>query len=106
VASVLGDNWSETYYRFLLLFPFAFVLLVIVLSWLTPLQPRMPLTFLIVFLILPMAFKLIKKGTLRASPEQPHDFIALDGETARFNMLFGMLCTLALALDALARSFF
>ena len=104
VASVLGDGKSETYYRFLLLFPFAFVLLVIILTRAAGLQPRMPLTFLITFIILPKAFKLIKKGELRASPQQPHDFIALDGETAQFNLMFGILCTLALGLDALVNA--
>jgi len=104
VASVLGDRRSETYYRFLLLFPFAFILLVIMLTWLAGLHPRMPLTFLIIFLILPRAFKLIRKGSLRATPEQALDFIALDGETAQFNLLFGILCTLALGLDALVRA--
>jgi 1,4-dihydroxy-2-naphthoate octaprenyltransferase len=104
VASVLGDNKSEVYYRFLLLFPFAFVLLVIIFSWIDGLRPRMPLTFLIIFLILPKAFTLIKKGKRRSNPEQPQDFIALDGETAQFNMLFGILCTVALGLDALVKA--
>ncbi|MEN8247038.1 MAG: 1,4-dihydroxy-2-naphthoate octaprenyltransferase, partial [Thermodesulfobacteriota bacterium] len=104
VASVLGDSKSEAYYRFLLLFPFVFILLVIILSWVAGFHPRMPLTFLIIFLILPKAFKLIKKGNRRAAPEQPLDFIALDGETAQFNLLFGVLCTLALGLDALVKA--
>lgn len=104
VASVLGDSKSEVYYRFLLLFPFAFVLLVIIFSWIDGLRPRMPLTFLIIFLILPKAFTLIKKGKRRSNPEQPQDFIALDGETAQFNMLFGILCTVALGLDALVKA--
>ena len=104
VASALGDRRSESSYRFLLLFPFAFVLLVIILSWAAGLQHRMPLTFLIIFIILPRALKLIKKGALRAKPQQPQDFIALDGETAQFNLMFGILCTLALGLDALVRA--
>lgn len=104
VAIVLGDSKSEVYYRFLLLFPFAFVLLVIIFSWIDGLRPRMPLTFLIIFLILPKAFTLIKKGKRRSNPEQPQDFIALDGETAQFNMLFGILCTIALGLDALVKA--
>ena len=106
VASVLGDPKSEAYYRFLLLFPFVFILLVIILSWVAGFHPRMPLTFLIIFLILPKAFKLMKKGTRRAAPEHPLDFIALDGETAQFNLLFGVLCTLALGLDALVKALF
>ncbi len=83
---------------------FAFVLLVIIFSWIDGLRPRMPLTFLIIFLILPKAFTLIKKGKRRSNPEQPQDFIALDGETAQFNMLFGILCTIALGLDALVKA--
>jgi 1,4-dihydroxy-2-naphthoate octaprenyltransferase len=106
VASVLGDRGSAAYYRFLLLFPFVFVLLLIVVSWAAGLQHRMPLTFLVIFLILPKAFKLIKKGARRANPQQPQDFIALDGETAQFNLMFGVLCTLALGLDALVKSLF
>ena len=106
VASVLGDSKSEAYYRFLLLFPFAFILVVIILSRVAGLHPRMPLTFLIIFLILPKAFKLIKKGNRRAAPDQPLDFIALDGETAQFNLLFGILCTLALGLNALVKTLF
>ena len=106
VASLLGDGKSATYYRFLILFPFAFILLVIILTWAAGLQHRMPLTFLIIFLTLPKALKLIKKGKNRAHPEQPQDFIALDGETAQFNLMFGILCTLALGLDAVVRVIF
>ncbi|MBW1889391.1 MAG: 1,4-dihydroxy-2-naphthoate octaprenyltransferase [Deltaproteobacteria bacterium] len=101
VASVLGDGRSEAYYRFLLLFPFAFILLVIMLSWADGLRPRMPLTFLITFIVIPKALTLIKKGKKRFTPDQPQDFIALDGETAQLNLLFGILCTAALGLDAL-----
>ena len=104
VASVLGDRASEAYYSFLLLFPFAFILLVIILTRVAGQQPRMPLTFLLVFLILPKARKLITKAKRRAAPEQPTDFMALDGATAQFNLMFGVLCTLALALDALIKT--
>jgi len=101
VASVLGDKTSQSYYQFLILFPFAFLLLVITFSWADGLHPRMPFTFLITFLMLPKAFVLIGKGKRRRSPRNPHDFVALDGETAQFNLFFGILCTAALGLDAL-----
>lgn len=101
MASVLGDARSEAYYRFLLMAPFAILLVLMLLRWASGLEPKMPLTFLITAAALPKAFQLIKKGRHRFAPAQPHDFLALDGETARFNLLFGILCTAALGLDAL-----
>ncbi|OQY03599.1 MAG: 1,4-dihydroxy-2-naphthoate octaprenyltransferase [Desulfobacteraceae bacterium 4572_123] len=101
MAGILGDTSSETYYRFLLLSPFACILLLVLFSWADGLRPRMPLSFLITLLVIPIAFKLIKKGKHRFSPENPQDFIALDGDTAKLNLLFGILCTLALGLNAL-----
>jgi 1,4-dihydroxy-2-naphthoate octaprenyltransferase len=101
MASMLGDALSETYYTFLLLAPFACILLLILLSWVDGLRPRMPLSFLITLFLIPGAFKLIQKGRHRSTPENPHDFIALDGDTGKLNLLFGILCTLALGLNAL-----
>lgn len=100
MAGVLGDNRSETYYNCMLLLPFAIVLLLLVLSWADLLQPRMPLTFLITFGALFKALPLIKKGRNRETPRNPHDFVALDGDTARLNLLFGLLSTAALGLSA------
>ena len=100
MASVLGDTASEGYYIFLLLSPFAIILLYLFLSIIDGLQPKMPLTFLITFLAVPKAIKLIKKGKRRKYPAMPLDFIALDGETAQLNLVFGILCTVALGLYA------
>ena len=101
MAGILGDTLSETYYKFLLLGPFVCILLLILLSWADGLRPRMPLSFLITLFMIPNAFRLIRKGKNRFNPENPQDFIALDGDTARLNLLFGILCTLALGLNAL-----
>ncbi len=101
MASVLGDAASEGYYIFLLLFPFAIILLYLLLSITNALQPKMPMAFLITFMAIPKAIKLIKKGKRRKNPEMPLDFIALDGETAQLNLIFGILCTVALGLDAI-----
>ena len=101
MASMLGDASSETYYIFLLLAPFAVIIVLILLSWADGLRPRMPLSFLITLLLLPGVFKLIQKGRHRSTPENPHDFVALDGDTGKLNLLFGILCTLALGLNAL-----
>jgi len=101
MASVLGDAGSENYYIFLLLSPFAIILIYLFLSIANWLDPEMPMTFLITFIAIPKAFKLINKGKRRKNPAMPLDFIALDGETAQLNLIFGILCTVALGLDAL-----
>jgi 1,4-dihydroxy-2-naphthoate octaprenyltransferase len=101
MASLLGDRKSEIYYTFLLFMPFLGILIVISLSRLAHIRPQMPLTFLITMLGLPLALKLMKKGKLRHNPRHLQDFISLDGATAQLNLLFGILCTAALALDAL-----
>jgi len=101
MATVLGDTASEVYYIFLLLSPFGIIFLYLALSMINGLQPEMPMTFLITFIALPKAIKLIQKGKHRKNPAMPFDFIALDGETAQLNLMFGVLCTLALGLDAM-----
>ncbi|MCP4676599.1 MAG: prenyltransferase [Deltaproteobacteria bacterium] len=101
VASLMGDRASEFYYRLLIFGPFAAVLAIITVSWLTGVVPRMPLTFLITLLCLPLALKLNKKGAKRHKAENPLDFLALDGATAQLNLAFGVLSTGALGLHAL-----
>lgn len=101
VASVLGDVSSEKYYTFLLLGPFVLVLLLIGVSWGAPLKPKMPLTFLITLLAMPLALKLLQQGKNRAKTSRARDFLALDGATAQLNLLFGILCIAALALHAI-----
>ena len=44
MASVLGDARSEAYYRFLLMAPFAILLVLMLLRWTSGLEPKMPLT--------------------------------------------------------------
>lgn len=101
VASILGDRASEVYYGFLVFGPFAVVVFIIVGSWLFGLGPRMPLTFLVTLVALPLAVKLMRKGRARHTAKSPLDFLALDGATAKLNLAFGLLCTAALGLDAL-----
>jgi len=100
MASVLGDAASEGYYTFLLLSPFAIILIFLLLSIFNGLRPEMPMTFLVTFIAIPKANRLIKKGKHRKNPAMPLDFIALDGATAQLNLIFGILCTAALGLDA------
>ncbi len=102
IATVLGDRASQGYYAFLLFGPYAVIALLIALSWGLGLGPRMPLTFAITLLSLPLAIGLMRKATARHTAETPLDFLSMDGATAQYNLAFGLLCTLALGLDALA----
>ncbi|MFP4471395.1 MAG: 1,4-dihydroxy-2-naphthoate octaprenyltransferase [Bacteroidales bacterium] len=104
IASVLGDKASLRYYGFLIYGPFIMVMaLILVPYFLMPDAPFMPFTFGIVILSLPMAFKLWQKALRRREPKNPFDFIALDGATAQFNLAFGLLCTIALVIEAALR---
>ncbi len=106
MANIMGDSASEGYYAFLVISPFAIILIYLMLSYLNGLKPAMPLTFLVTFIAIPKAIKLIQKGKHRKSPVMPMDFIALDGETAQLNLLFGLLCTIALGLNVFLAAVF
>jgi len=105
-ASVVGDRGSLLYYGFLIFGPFAIVLALILLPRATagPL-PGLPWTFLLVFVALPRALALFGRGRRRHAPRHPMDFAVLDGVTAQYNLLFGLLSTAAVWLDLLARRF-
>lgn len=101
IASLLGDHKSLLYYGLLVFGPFVYILALIALSWGDGLEPKMPLTFLITLTAMPLAYKLFKKGQRRHNPVHPLDFVALDGATAQLNWVFGLLCIVALGLNAL-----
>lgn len=102
VAGLLGDRGSLAYYGCLLFVPFLLDLAFIAVPRLSggPLRP-MPLTFLIVLLALPNAFRLWGRAVRRAAPRQPMDFIILDGATANHNLVFGLLSTAAVILEGI-----
>jgi 1,4-dihydroxy-2-naphthoate octaprenyltransferase len=102
VAALLGDGRSTIYYGALVFGPFAVVAALIALSWLGGVGPRMPLTFLVTFLALPLAVRLMRRGLARRTAADPIPFLALDGATAQLNLAFGLLSTAALGLHALA----
>jgi 1,4-dihydroxy-2-naphthoate octaprenyltransferase len=104
VAGLLGDKGSLAYYGVLLFGPFIIDLAFIAVPRIVrgPLRP-MPLTFLLVLLALPHALKLWGRAIRRAAPRQPMDFIILDGATANHNLVFGLLSTAAVILEAILR---
>jgi hypothetical protein len=59
----------------------------------------MPLTVLALLLALPRALGLWGRARRRHAPRRPLDFIILDGATANYNLLFGLLCTAAVWLN-------
>jgi 1,4-dihydroxy-2-naphthoate octaprenyltransferase len=103
VASCLGDAGSQTYQRVLLFAPFTIIALLVLLTHVTALSPRMPVTFLVTLLALPLAIRLVRTGARRHDPQKSQAFAALDGATAQLNLLFGLLCLVALGLHALMR---
>lgn len=92
VASYLGDHGSVKYFSFLVIAPYILVLF-FMLPGLSARLPSMPLSFLATFLSFPLALALLRKAERRVLQ-------ALDGETAKLNLLFGVLCVAALLLDA------
>ena len=103
VASCLGDAGSQTYQRVLLFAPFTIIALLVLLTHVTPLSPRMPVTFLITLLAMPLAVRLARTGAGRHDPQKSQAFAAMDGATAQLNLIFGLLCVAALGLHALLR---
>ncbi len=101
MAILFGDRRSEGYYAFLLFAPFILILVLLSISRATDIGPKMPLTFLVTLLAVPLAVKLKRRGERRHDPTRVRDFLALDGATAQLNLLFGLLCIAALGLGSL-----
>jgi len=99
-ASILGDRGSLIYYGFLLFGSIAIIFgLMIVPRLLFPSLIAMPLTFVLILLALPRTLDLWGRARRRRAPRRPMDFIILDGATANYNLVFGLLCTAALWLQ-------
>jgi 1,4-dihydroxy-2-naphthoate octaprenyltransferase len=100
VAALLGDRGSLIYYGFLLFGSMAIIAGLIFLPRLTTARlVAMPLTFLVALLALPRALVLWGRARRRHAPRKPMDFLILDGATANYNLVFGLLCTAAVWLD-------
>jgi len=100
LACLLGDRGSLVYYGLLLFGSMILVIIYVFVPRVAALSlPALPLTFLIVLIALPRALGLWKRALNRHAPKHPIDFALLDGATAAYNLLFGLLCTAALWLD-------
>ena len=102
VASLLGDEGSRRYYAFLIFAPFVLVLCFIFLPRLIGWGVPMSHWFLLVFFSLPLGIRLVNSS--RAGADGLRDLNALDGATAKLDLIFGVLCTLALLLQVFVAS--
>jgi len=99
-ASILGDRGSLAYYGFLLFGSLAIIFgLMLIPRLFSPALIPMPFTFAIILLALPRTLHLWGRALRRHAPRQPLDFIILDGATAQYNLVFGLLCTAAIWLQ-------
>ena len=104
MASIFGDKGSLLYYAVLIFIPFVIIIAYIAIPIVANIfLPPMPITFLLTLLAVPMGLKLFKKARARKQPAQPLDFIALDGATAQYNLLFGLLCIGSLLLHLVVK---
>ncbi len=96
IASLLGDRGSLYYYGFLIFGPFFIDLALISIPHLMSVSSMtMPLTFFLVLIALPKALSLWGRARRRHAPRRPMDFVILDGATANYNLVFGLLSTAA-----------
>jgi 1,4-dihydroxy-2-naphthoate octaprenyltransferase len=103
-ASILGDRGSLAYYGFLLFGSMAIIFGLMLLPRLISLALiPMPFTFAVILLALPRTLHLWGRALRRHKPRQPLDFIILDGATAQYNLVFGLLCTAALWLQLILK---
>jgi 1,4-dihydroxy-2-naphthoate octaprenyltransferase len=103
-AAVLGDRGSQGYYGFLL-----FGSLFLVAAFVTVPRlgifsaPVLPWPCLIAGAGLPAALRLWGRAKRRRAPAAPLDFVVLDGATAGYNLVFGLLYTAGLWLELILR---
>lgn len=98
MAGLLGDRGSLAYYGTLVLLPYLLVagyLVAGLAGWL----PRLPWLVLLVVISLPESLRLLRRAR-RRHRDEPTLFLALDGASARLNMIFGLLYTVGLGLGA------
>ena len=96
VAAVLGEDGSFWYYCFLVVAPYVLVFAGMVLSWFDWLSPRLPIAAPLIFGSWPYALELMRCGRNHRLCKDGLEFSALDGATAKLNLLFAGLAATAL----------
>lgn len=91
VASNLGEHRSAVYYRLLMLGPFLLVIFFFLSGMLIFSSFQSPITVFAVLLVFPVAIKLVRINR----QSDPAAFMMLDGLTARLQLPFGLLLSLA-----------
>lgn len=100
MAGLLGDRLSKLYYGKLIFGSMLIMLGFVLIPRLFRLDfPSLPWSMLAVLLALPEALKLWGIASSRHEPGQGMNFVTLDGATARYNLIFGLLSILGLWLS-------
>jgi len=100
LAGVLGDYGSFFYYGLLLFGSLLLLVGFVLVPHIFRLDfPSLPFTMLVVLLALPEGIKLWQRARRRHNPDRLLDFITLDGATAHYNLVFGLLSIAGLWLD-------
>lgn len=101
-AMLLGDRGSMRYFHALVGLPFLLVPLFVILPrWFPPALSPLPTACLVSLAALPEAMRLLDRSRRRHTSTDPLTFVALDGATARLNLVFGLLMNGGLAFQLL-----
>lgn len=97
VASSLGEKGSAAYYKFLVLGPMVWIAAAGISGWFVRSFDSGPVWVVLCLLVLPKALKLVRIDRIR----DPDQFVMLDALTARTQLGFGLLLTLAFLLGGI-----
>jgi 1,4-dihydroxy-2-naphthoate octaprenyltransferase len=100
MAGLLGDRLSLVYYGKLIFGSLLLMVGFVMVPRLFRLDfPALPWSLLVVLIAFPEALELWRIALRRHEPEQKINFLTLDGATARYNLLFGLLSVAGLWLS-------
>ncbi|MDY0295732.1 MAG: prenyltransferase [Acidobacteriota bacterium] len=103
-ALFMGDRGSSIYLHLLVISPFILVpSFVFIPGWCFPRISALPSTCLLTLAALPAALRLLTHARRRHSAAGSEVFQALDGATARLNLIFGLLLNTGLFVHLLIR---
>ncbi|MBN1197108.1 MAG: prenyltransferase [Candidatus Aminicenantes bacterium] len=101
-AILLGDRGSFIYFHVLLILPFLLLPMFVVFPrWVAPQTSPLPPACLAAWAAFPLAWRLLARSRQRQFPTDRSDFIALDADTARLNLAFGILLNAGLVFHLL-----